>query len=100
MYMIRYNNISRSPYTSCDKTTPCPKSGGSRPPTPQDWRSYLCSSTLLSLFIHSGNFYSASSSPLLRGAPDHTTDTVSEFTRRSATGYCKWRTCPRSIRVG
>src|SRR6218665_1456816 len=31
-------------------------------------------------FIHSGHFYSASSSPLLlRGAPDHSTDTVSEF---------------------
>src|SRR6218665_2587896 len=31
-------------------------------------------------FIHSGHFYSAPSSPLpLRGAPDHSTDTVSEF---------------------
>src|SRR6218665_3096925 len=31
-------------------------------------------------FIHSGHFYSASSSPLLlRGAPDYSTDTVSEF---------------------
>jgi len=30
--------------------------------------------------FHSGNFYSAPSSPLLlRGAPDHSTDTVSEF---------------------
>ena len=30
-------------------------------------------------FIHSGNFYSAPSSPLpLRGAPDYSTDTVSE----------------------
>src|SRR6218665_3681358 len=32
------------------------------------------------LFIHSGHFYSApSSSLLLRGAPDYSTDTVSEF---------------------
>src|SRR6218665_165277 len=31
-------------------------------------------------FIHSGHFYSAHSSPLLlRGAPDYSTDTVSEF---------------------
>src|SRR6218665_2107597 len=31
-------------------------------------------------FIHSGHFYSAPSSPLLlRGAPDYSTDTVSEF---------------------
>src|SRR6218665_2959626 len=34
----------------------------------------------LSLFIHSSHFYSAPSSPLpLRGAPDYSTDTVSEF---------------------
>ena len=34
----------------------------------------------LFLFIHSGHFYSAPSSPLLlRGAPDYSTDTVSEF---------------------
>ena len=32
------------------------------------------------LFIHSGNFYSAPSSPrLLRGAPDCSTDTVTEL---------------------
>ena len=31
-------------------------------------------------FIHSGHFYSAPSSPLLlRGAPDYSADTVSEF---------------------
>ena len=31
-------------------------------------------------FIHSGHFHSAPSSPLLlRGAPDYSTDTVSEF---------------------
>ena len=39
---------------------------------------------LLALFpartIHSGHFYSAPSSPLLlRGAPDYSTDTASEF---------------------
>ena len=34
----------------------------------------------LNSFIHSGHFYSAPSSPLpLRGAPDYSTDTVSEF---------------------
>ena len=32
------------------------------------------------ILIHSGHFYSAPSSPLLlRGAPDYSTDTVSEF---------------------
>jgi len=52
-------------------------------------------------FIHSGYFYSASSSPLLlRGAPDYSIDTVSKLTRRSATGNCKWRTCPRSLHGG
>ena len=30
--------------------------------------------------------------------PTTAIDTVSEFTRRSATGNCKWRTCPRSLR--
>jgi len=35
---------------------------------------------LLHLFIHSGHFYSAPLNPLLlRGAPDYSTDTVSEF---------------------
>jgi len=38
-------------------------------------------------FIHTGYFYSTSSSPLLlRGAYDYSIDTVSELTRRSATG--------------
>jgi len=27
-------------------------------------------------------------------------ETVSKFTRRSATGNCKWRTFPRSLRSG
>src|SRR6218665_1626983 len=36
--------------------------------------------TFIHSFIHSGHFYSAPSSPLpLRGAPDYSTDTVSEF---------------------
>src|SRR6218665_1216185 len=35
---------------------------------------------VLHSFIHSGHFYSSPSSPLLlRGAPDYSTDTVSEF---------------------
>ena len=37
---------------------------------------------------------------LLRGAPDYSTDTVSKFTCQSATGNCKWRTCPRFLRCG
>ena len=38
------------------------------------------SQILIHSFIHSGHFYSAPSSPpLLRGAPDYSTDTVSEF---------------------
>ena len=42
---------------------------------------------LTRLFLHSGYFYSASSSPLLlRGDPDYDIDTVSELTRRRATG--------------
>src|SRR6218665_2044590 len=41
--------------------------------------------TLCHSFVHSGYFYSASSSPLLlRDAPDYSIDTVSELTRRSA----------------
>ena len=44
------------------------------------------------------HFYSAShSTGLSEVLPITTTDTVSEFTRRSATGNCKWRTCPRSL---
>ena len=51
-------------------------------------------------FIHSGYFYSASSSPLLlRGSPNYSTDAVSELTRRSATGNYEWRTCPRPLRA-
>src|SRR6218665_81312 len=43
---------------------------------------YNCSrfSFVLHAFIHSDHFYSAPSSPLpLRGAPDYSIDTVSEF---------------------
>jgi len=33
--------------------------------------------------------------------PTTTIDSVSQFfTRRSATGNCKWRSCPRSLRGG
>ena len=43
--------------------------------TKQCWFIYIVGS-----FIHSGNFYSTSSSPLLlRGAHDYSTDTVLEF---------------------
>ena len=57
------------------------------------WRSVAALSHLLN---HSGYLYSASSSTLLlRGAPDYSIDTVSELTRRSATGNCEWRSCPR-----
>ena len=48
------------------------------------------------VFIH---FYSSSHSlSFLEALPTTAIDTVSEFTRRSATGNCKWRTSPRSIR--
>src|SRR6218665_1368446 len=50
------------------------------------------------VFIH---FYSASHSLSLSEAlPNTAIDTVSEFTRRSATGNCKRRTCPRSLSGG
>ena len=39
-----------------------------------------CENLLIHSLIHSGHFYSAPSSPLLLlGAPDYSTDTVSEF---------------------
>jgi len=48
--------------------------------------------------IHSGHFYSASSSPLLlRGVLNYSIDTVPELARRSATGNCEWRTCPCKV---
>jgi len=48
-------------------------------------------------FIHSGNFYSASSSLiLLRGAPD-TARILCQSCTRSATGNCERRTCPGSL---
>jgi len=41
-------------------------------------------------FIHSGYFYSTSSSPLLLGvAPDYSIDTVSKLARRCAIGNCE-----------
>src|SRR6218665_254028 len=40
----------------------------------------LCATSNIVRFIHYGHFYSAPSKPLLlRGAPDYSTDTVSEF---------------------
>jgi len=38
------------------------------------------------LFIHSGYFYSPLTPLPLRGAPNYSSDTVSELTCRSATG--------------
>ena len=51
-------------------------------------------------FVHSGYFYSASSSPLpLRGAPNTGRKLCRiRVSRRSATGNCEWKTCPRSLR--
>jgi len=47
------------------------------------------------------HFYSASHSMSLSEAvPTTAIDIVSEFTRRHATGNCKWRTFPRSLRGG
>jgi len=36
---------------------------------------------------------------LSEARPTTAIDTVAQFTRRSATGNCKWRACPRSLRV-
>ena len=47
----------------------------------------------LNSFIHSNHFYSASSSPLLLGY-------CAGVSRRSATGNCELKTCPRSLRGG
>ena len=42
---------------------------------------------MIGMFIYSGCFRSATSSPLLlRGAPDYNIDTVSELTRQDARG--------------
>src|SRR6218665_876349 len=49
-------------------------------------------------FIHSGHFYSAPSSPLLlRGAPDYSTDPVSEF-HVEAHRQLQVKDLPRSLR--
>jgi len=42
--------------------------------------------------------YPVSQHELFRSAPDYSIDTESELTRRSTTGNCEWRTCPRSLR--
>ena len=63
--------------------------------------SHSFTDSLIHSFIHSIYLYSASSSPLLlRGTPDYSFDTVLELIRRSATGNCEWRTCPRYLRGG
>src|SRR6218665_2120582 len=44
------------------------------------WSNFQISVIIIVGFIHSGHFYSATSSPLLLiGAPDYSTDTVWEF---------------------
>ena len=62
----------------------------------------ICQSyEIWSPFIHSGYFYSTSSSSLLlRAAPVYSIDTVSELTCQSAAGNCEWRTCPRFLLGG
>src|SRR6218665_2496461 len=59
----------------------------------------------MALSIHSGYFYSTSSSPLgllLRGAPDTKRDRAYcvRVSRRSETDNCELRACPRSLRGG
>jgi len=50
---------------------------------------------LISFIFHSGYFYSASSSPLLlRGAPDYSTDTLSEFSDERHRIY-QWAITPQ-----
>ena len=57
-----------------------------------------CPNYYCTVFI---NFYSTSHSLSLSETLLSTAiDTVSEFTRRSATGNCKWRTCSRSLHGG
>ena len=54
------------------------------------------------LFIHSFQIFMwrlFKSTSILRGVLDYSFDTVSELTRRSTTGNCEWRTCPRSQAV-
>src|SRR6218665_3299549 len=49
-------------------------------------------------FIHSGHFYSTSSSPLYySGALPTQHGYCAGVSRRSATGNCELRTCPRSL---
>ena len=48
--------------------------------------------SIIQSFIHSGYFYSTSSSPLLlRGTPEYSIDAESELTRRIAAGNCEWQ---------
>ena len=69
--------------------------------TEPKWFWIKSESGIITEFIHSGYFYVASSSPLLlRGTPDHSTNTVLELTCQSTTGNCEWRTCPRTLHGG
>ena len=71
-----------------------------------DWAIYVLACTRMAVsstalycivFIH---FYSASHSMSLSEALQTTAiNTVLEFIRRSATGNCKWRTCPRYLSI-
>jgi len=53
-------------------------------------------------FIHLRYFYSASTSPLLCYSETLPTQHgyCAGISRRSATGNCEWRTCPRSLHGG
>jgi len=60
--------------------------------------------SLIHLFIHSGYFYSATVLPLQVLYYSEAFPTqhgyCARISRRSATGNCEWRTCPRSLRGG
>ena len=66
-------SVSKQGFTNCGSLTKRATRVHNRP-------NYGKSLLMIGLFIHSGHFYSAPSSPLLlRGAPDYSADTVSEF---------------------
>jgi len=72
----------RDDLKAADHVDTIPASISIRPPRLRLLRAQGLPSPALHIhsFIHSGHFYSAPSSPLpLRGAPDYSTDTVSEF---------------------
>jgi len=79
--------LRRRPQTGARKCPTGPTTGKDNAVTPD-----------VTIFIHSGYFYSASSSPLLlRGTLDYRSDTVLELACRSTIGNCEWRTCPLSL---